>query len=659
MNMHTKSRLFAALLTTVWTTLAWAQMVNPVSWQSNVKLTGERSGEITLTATIDNGWHLYATELPAGGPQPTSVEWQRLEGVKLDGKLSTTPAPQRQHDPTFDMDLSWWTGRAVLRQRFTITDPKYAIEGQVRYMACNDVTCTSPATEPFSFSGNLPNADKTADDSEAGDTAKADSDSTAAPAPTVAPETDTWAPVTAAAQSEQAQVSQGSLWYVFWACFGGGLLALLTPCVWPIIPMTVSFFLKRSGSRSKAIRNAVTYGLSIVVIYVALGLAVTAAFGPSTLNAIATSAVCNIVFFLLLVVFAISFFGGFEIKLPDSWGNRLDQAADRSTGLLSIFFMAFTLAIVSFSCTGPIIGTLLVEAASQGQRLAPAVGMLGFAIALAIPFTLFALFPSWLKQLPRSGGWMNTVKVVLGFIELALSLKFLSVADLAYGWHILDREVFLALWIAIFGLLGLYLLGIFRFSSDDKDDGSGIGVTRFFLALISLSFTAYLIPGLWGAPLRATSAFVPPLYTQDFNLYGGEVTQFDDYDEGMRAARQTGRPVFLDFSGYGCVNCRKMDGAVIDKTEVKQLLNERFVTIQLMVDDKTPLPQPRYVEENGRQTRLDTRGDLWSYLQRHKFQSNSQPYYVVLDANGQMRSGPFAYKEDVEAFVKFLEKGLE
>ncbi len=649
-----------------------AQIVNPVHWKSAVKMTDDTHGVVTFTATIDPGWHLYDTQLPDGGPVPTSVEWKTLDGVKLDGGLSKSPKPHEEHDATFDMTLRWWTGKATLSQRFTVTGEHYNIDGTVRYMACNDETCTAPSSEPFTFKGDVK---KPADDEPAADepAATADTaltataaDSAATPAPAAAL-ADTWAPVeasltaadgTTAADGQAAPASGMSLWHIFGLCFLGGLLALLTPCVWPIIPMTVSFFLKKSGSRAQSIRDAVIYGASIIVIYVALGLAVSAIFGASALNALATNAVCNIIFFLLLVLFAISFFGAFEIKLPDSWSSKMDGAAERTTGLLSIFFMAFTLVIVSFSCTGPIIGTLLVEAASQGSSMGPAIGMLGFAIALAIPFTLFALFPSWLKKLPRSGGWMNTVKVVLGFLELALSLKFLSVADLAYGWHILDRETFLALWIAIFGLLGLYLLGMFRFESDGEPQGSGVGVTRFMLGLVSLAFTAYLVPGLWGAPLRATSAFVPPLSTQDFNLYGGELTQFDDYDQGMAAAAQQGKPVFVDFSGFGCVNCRKMEGAVLDRDEVKQLITERFVTIQLMVDDKTPLPQPRYVEENGRQVELTTTGDLWSYLQRHKFGANSQPYYVILDPQGNLLSGPFAYKEDVPAFLDFLRKGL-
>ena len=650
---------------------AFAQIANPVKWKTAVKMTDATNGVVTFTATIDAGWHVYGTNIPNGGPQPTAVKWNN-EGVKLVGGLTPNKPAHKQHDETFDMDLSWWSGSVTLTQKFTVTAPSYKIEGSIVAMACDDENCTPPTSEPFSFKGTAnvstpaeevnPNVAQVAPSAVAPDTMpispalKADSSSGI----TIASQAQLWAPVKPVdnASSDVEDVSDSSLWYIFWACFLGGLLALLTPCVWPMIPMTVSFFLKKSGSRSKAISNAVTYGLSIIVIFLLLGICFTALLGASALNALATSAGCNLLFFALLVVFAISFFGAFEITLPESLSNKMDSTAGKTTGLLSIFFMAATLVIVSFSCTGPIIGTLLVEAASRGSILGPVVGMTGFAIALAIPFTLFALFPSMLKKMPKSGGWLNTVKVVLGFIELALSLKFLSVADLAYGWHILDRETFLALWIAIFGIMGLYLLGVFRFNSDGESRTPGIGVTRFFLALVSLSFTIYLVPGLWGAPLKATSAFVPPLYTQDFNLYGGEQVEYDDFDAGMKAAAEQGKPVFVDFSGYGCVNCRKMEGAVLDEADVKKTIAEGFVTIKLMVDDKTPLPTPMTVEENGRKYALTTVGEKWSYLQRHKFSSNSQPYYVVLDTDGQLLSGPFAYNEDKEAFLAFLRRGL-
>lgn len=650
---------------------AFAQIFDPVKWKSAIKMTDATNGVVTFTATVDAGWHVYGTQLPAGGPEPTSVHWNN-QGVKLVGGLTPSKAAHKQHDETFDMDLSWWTGSVTLSQKFTVTAKEYKIEGSIRYMACDDENCTPPKSESFSFKGTAAQAPVA--EAVQAPTANATSVDTAAtlaqPVATVgtadsavaSPTHDQlWAPVTAIEgdNADVEDIADRSLWYIFWACFLGGLLALLTPCVWPMIPMTVSFFLKKSGSRAKAITNATTYGLSIIIIFLLLGICFTVLFGASTMNALATSAWCNLLFFALLVIFAISFFGAFEITLPQSLSNKMDSTASKTTGMLSIFFMAATLVIVSFSCTGPIIGTLLVEAASRGNVMGPVVGMTGFAIALAIPFTVFALFPTMLKKMPKSGGWLNTVKVVLGFIELALSLKFLSVADLAYGWRILDRETFIALWIAIFGVMGLYLLGMFRFKRDGEPKSSGIGVTRFFLALVSLSFTAYLVPGLWGAPLKATSAFVPPLYTQDFNLYGGEQVEYDDFDEGMKAASAQGKPVFIDFSGHGCVNCRKMEGAVLDEAKVKKMISEDFVTIKLMVDDKTPLQQPMVVQENGKQTTLTTVGDKWSYLQRHKFNSNSQPYYVVLDQQGGLLSGPFAYNEDVDAFIAFLKRGAK
>ena len=472
-----------------------------------------------------------------------------------------------------------------------------------------------------------------------------------------AEDADLWAPVVYETESSENSQS-GSLWYIFFTCFLGGLVALVTPCVWPMIPMTVSFFLKKGKSNAKGIGDAFTYGISIIVIYVGLGLLITLIFGASALNALSTSAVCNIIFFLLLVVFAISFFGAFEIALPSSWSNKIDSTAEKTTGLLSIFFMAFTLVLVSFSCTGPIIGTLLVEAVSSGSQLGPAVGMFGFSLALAIPFCLFAMFPGWLQKAPKSGSWMNTVKVVLGFVELALSLKFLSVADLAYGWHILDREVFIVLWIAIFGLMGMYLLGQFQFAHYGKADSS-IGVFRFFLAMISLSFAAYLVPGLWGAPLKGVSAFVPPLFTQDFNLYGHEFVEYDDFDEGMAVAAKEGKPVLIDFSGYGCVNCRKMEGAVLDNADVHAMIEDNFVMIKLMVDEKKPLPEPITVEEYGKKITLETYGDRWSYLQRYKFNANAQPYYVIVNDRGELLSGPFSYDENIPKFVQFLQKGMK
>lgn len=648
-----------------------AQIAEPAKWDMALKMTDDSHGEIIMSCKIDDGWHVYSNDInPEIGPQPLEVIWDKLEGIELTGTLKADKAPHTQYDEMFEAELSWWESAVKIRQAFKVTSTAYAIEGTLKFAACNDQNCIPPQKVPFDFSGSIAaKAPATAPEQPKETVASpvaatqdtiadnTESDTTATPVIQESIDTDLWAPVDFSDADDAAQ-SATSLWYIFIACFLGGFVALLTPCVWPMIPLTVSFFLKKGKSRARSITDALCYGASIIVIYLLLGLLVTAAFGPSSLNALSTSAVCNIIFFLLLVVFAISFFGAFDIRLPSKWANKMDATAERTTGMLSIFFMAFTLTLVSFSCTGPIIGTLLVEAATTGDKFGPAIGMLGFSLALAIPFCLFAMFPSWLQSAPKSGGWMNTVKVVLGFVELALSLKFLSVADLAYGWHILDREAFLALWIVIFGLLGLYLLGQFNFSHYGKPQ-NGIGTFRFFLAMISLAFTVYLIPGLWGAPLKGVSAFVPPLYTQDFNLYGEGFTEYDDYDEGMAVAAKEGRPVFIDFSGYGCVNCRKMEGAVLDDSNIKAMIEDNFVVIKLMVDEKRQLPEPIIVEENGKKVKLDTYGDRWSYLQRYKFQANAQPYYVILDEKGRLLSGPYSYDENIPKFSKFLQKGID
>lgn len=658
---------------------AFGQMFNPVSWSSELKMTGNDTGVLIFKAKIGAGWHMYSMNVdPDVGPTPLSVTFSSKDGVELDGQLAADRTPHTEYDDMFEANLSWWTGDVTLTQKFHATAPTFSISGNLRYSACNDQNCIPPSKESFEFSGkaivaktpavaSLPEV-KTSPENEETTLSVVEADgvptdtAAAYSAPLVSAtdtsvESDLWAPVSAVAENEDEE-SGGSLWYIFFACFLGGFVALLTPCVWPMIPMTVSFFLKKGKTSAKSIADACTYGISIIVIYLALGLCITAFFGASALNALSTNAVVNIIFFLLLVVFAISFFGAFDIKLPSSWSNRIDNTAEKTTGILSIFFMAFTLTLVSFSCTGPIIGTLLVEAASTGDKLGPAVGMFGFSLALAIPFCLFAMFPSLLQRTPRSGSWMNSVKVVLGFIELALSLKFLSVADLAYGWHILDREVFIVLWVIIFILLGWYLLGQFNFAHYGKADSS-VGVFRFFLAMISMSFAVYLVPGLWGAPLKGVSAFVPPLFTQDFNLYGHEFVEYDDFEEGMKVAAAEHKPVLIDFSGYGCVNCRKMEGAVLDDQAVHTLIEDNFVVIKLMVDEKKALPQPITVEEYGKKVTLDTYGDKWSYLQRHKFNANAQPYYVVLNDKGEMISGPFSYDENIPKFVNFLEKGIK
>ena len=619
----------------------------PITWDNSFEMVSDTEAVASFTATIDNGWHLYSTQLPDGGPSPTVVVWDKISGLEPTGDLTPDHAPIEKVDEMFELTLSWWEQKVTLTQHFKVTDPSTVhLEGYVEYSSCNDETCIPPTKEPFTFSGNASAA--TTDNASEQDAANAQL-SAASELPA------TWTPVdTSGAEDSQS----GSLWYIFLGGFLGGLLALLTPCVWPMIPLTVSFFLKKSGSRAKSILNASVYGLSIIIIYLLLGLIITLAFGASALNELSTNAVFNVFFFLMLVVFAISFFGAFDITLPSSWSNHIDSRAGNTTGFLSIFFMAFTLTLVSFSCTGPIIGPLLVEAATMGNMTGPAVGMFGFALALAIPFSLFSLFPSMLKEMPKSGGWLNSVKVVLGFIELALSLKFLSVADLTYHWHILDREVFVSLWIVIFFLLGIYLLGKLRFSHDSET--KTIGTFRFFLAMISLAFSVYLLPGLWGAPLKAISAFAPPLTTQDFNLYeGGKFIEFDNYDEALSYADEHSMPVFVDFSGFGCTNCRKMETAVFENSEVEKLIQENFVMVKLMVDDRKPLAQPMNVVENGKKLTLTTVGERWSYLQRYKFAANSQPYYVVVNSKGDMLSGPYSYNEDIEKFLNFLQKGVD
>ena len=633
-----------------------AQMHQPVTWDVKMEITGKNEAEIVFDATIERGWHLYDINIPAGGPNPTAVKWDngKMRNVEIVGGLVANRKAVEDIDFTFNMMLGTWEKSVTLRQKVKLLNANdYAVEGVISGQACNEQNCQLTKKE-FAFAKSNPVV--AVDDNKGEDLEVIEAGVPESHSETVVKEkSDYWNPVK---KVDVVQDEDTSLLYIFLGGFLGGLLTLLTPCVWPMIPLTVSFFLKKSDSKSKAIINALIYGVSIIVIYLLLGLIITLAFGPSTLNELATGAVFNVFFFVLLVFFAISFFGAFEITMPSKWTNAVSGKAGKTTGLFSLFFMAFTLVLVSFSCTGPIIGTLLVEAVSQGNIIGPAIGMFGFALALAVPFALFAMFPSVLKGLPKSGGWLSTVKVVLGFIELALSLKFLSVADLAYGWHILDREVFISLWIVIFALLGLYLLKVFRFSGEDDD--KGIGAFRLILATISLSFAMYLVPGLWGAPLKSISAFAPPLSTQDFNLYeSGKFQEYDDFDKGMDAAKEAGKPVFLDFSGYGCVNCRKMEAAVFDNQRIRSLIEENFVMITLMADDKRELPEILEINTDNGVEKMRTYGDLWSYLQRHKFGANSQPYYVVLDNEGNLLSGPAYYDENVDNFAKFLNVGIK
>ena len=665
--------------------VAQAQIQEPVKFKSELKTLAAGEAEIVFTATIDKGWHVYSTDLGDGGPISATFNVEKISGATVVGKLQPKGKEIASYDKLFEMNVRYFESTAQFIQKLKLTGGDYKIEGFLEFGACNDENCLPPTQVEFNFSGKaeaakgaavttpaekvtVPAEDTKPETQPASQTeTPADTASTGiiggADGPTdinVAGNIDLWKPVINDLQSYGETTSQEDMswFYIFITGFLGGLLALFTPCVWPIIPMTVSFFLKRSKDKKTGIRDAWTYGASIVVIYVTLGLAITLIFGASALNALSTNAVFNILFCLMLVVFAASFFGAFELTLPSKWSNAVDSKAEATSGLLSIFLMAFTLSLVSFSCTGPIIGFLLVQVSTTGSVVAPAIGMLGFAIALALPFTLFALFPSWLKSMPKSGGWMNVIKVTLGFLELAFALKFLSVADLAYGWRILDRETFLALWIVLFALLGFYLLGKIKFPHDDDDTKVGVG--RFFMALFSLAFAVYMVPGLWGAPLKAVSAFAPPMQTQDFNLYNNEVhAKFDAYDLGMEYARQHGKPVMLDFTGYGCVNCRKMELAVWTDSKVSDIINNDYVLITLYVDNKTPLTSPVKVTENGRERTLRTVGDKWSYLQRVKFGANAQPFYVLIDNEGRPLNKSYSYDEDIPKYIEFLQTGLE
>mgnify|MGYP003213116970 CR=1 FL=1 len=671
--MKKKFLLSCLLIITAWLP-SFAQIQEPVKFKTELKTISDTEAQIVFTGNIDAGWHVYSTDLPSGGPISATFNVEKIQGAELMGKLTPQGKEIENFDKVFEMKLRYFENTATFVQKFKITDASYQIEGYLEYGACNDENCLPPTEVPFSFSGKGNAATATVATSETkaetvnqpaaensvAETTAIDSAATVALSDNETSVQDYWTPVIKELNSYGETTSQQdrSWIYIFFAGFIGGLLALFTPCVWPIIPMTVSFFLKRSKDKKKGIRDAWTYGASIVVIYVALGLAITLIFGASALNALSTNAVFNILFCLMLIIFAASFFGAFELTLPSKWSNAVDSKAEQTSGLLSIFLMAFTLSLVSFSCTGPIIGFLLVEVSTTGSVIAPAIGMLGFAIALALPFTLFAMFPSWLKSMPKSGGWMNVIKVTLGFLELAFALKFLSVADLAYGWRILDRETFLALWIVIFGLLGFYLLGKIKFPHDDDDNTTS--VPRFFMALISLAFAVYMVPGLWGAPLKAVSAFAPPMQTQDFNLYNNEVhAKFDDYDAGMEYAKRNGKPVMLDFTGYGCVNCRKMEAAVWTDPKVSKLMTDDYVLITLYVDNKEPLPEHIKVMENGKERTLRTVGDKWSYLQRSKFGANAQPFYVLIDNEGKPLNKSYSYDEDIDKYVDFLQTGLD
>lgn len=632
-----KRKVFTLLLAFV-SIIVSSQIIEPVKWEVSHEMKDDNVVEVTFIARMDTGWHLYSQFLDNSGPLPTTFNYDNLNKAVLKGETTSQSKVITEYDPNFETELSWYVHKAVFKQLFQVESDDYSISGNISYMACNDESCINPS--PYEFSIGKVSKSETPVEAVSSDDAPLS--------------TGIYAPVTDQFDNTgESSSSQTSFWTIFILGLLGGFIALFTPCVWPIIPMTVSFFLKRGDSTSKGKRDAILYGISIIVIYLVLGLLVTGIFGASALNSLSTNAGFNIFFFLLLVLFAVSFFGAFEIALPASWSSKIDAKAESTSGILSIMLMAFTLVLVSFSCTGPIIGTLLVQAAS-GSWLGPAIGMFGFALALALPFSLFATFPSMLKKVPRSGGWMNTLKVVLGFLELALSLKFLSVADLAYGWGILDRETFIVLWVIIFALLGLYLLGKIQLPHDDKIEK--ISVTRLFLAIVSLSYALYLVPGLWGAPLRSASAFAPPMSTQDFNLYEDEVhPDAHDFEIGFQIANKENKPLLLDFSGFGCVNCRKMEASVWTDDNVSRLLKEDYVLVTLMVDDRTPLIKPITIRENGKEITLKTVGEKNSYIQRNKFGANAQPYYIILDVEGNALANPYTFDENPDNFVRYLE----
>ena len=670
----------------------------PVTFEENVIVNGA-DGTIEFEAYIEDGFHLYSTNIPEGGPSPMEVNYSLVEGAEIVGELTPSDGAVTEMDQMFEMMVSYFSESAVFTQKVKFLGGKYRIKGTLRFQSCSDSNCV-PGRYDFDITGEAvvekpvvkevakPAAPAVKKEEKPAAPVKKEPVQPAKKAEEVAPvvvaqpvapvveeakpaevvavaenkkENSLWEPVVEviAMQNEAEETSNRSIWITFILGFGGGLLALLTPCVWPIIPMTVSFFLKRSKGRKQAIREALIYGASIIVIYLVLGLAVTLIFGAGALNALSTNAVFNIIFCLMLLIFGASFLGGFEITLPSSWTNKIDEKAGNTSGLLSIFFMAFTLTLVSFSCTGPIIGFLLVEVSTSGEIFGPAVGMLGFALALALPFTLFALFPSLLKQTPRSGSWMNTIKVVLGFVEIAFALKFFSVADLSYHWGLLDRETFLALWIALFAILGLYLLKIVRLPHDDEDDKKA-SVPGFFMGLVSIAFAIYMIPGLWGAPCKAVSAFAPPMSTQDFSLYDNSFhPHVDDYELALEMGRREGKPVLLDFTGHGCVNCRNMEASVWSDDRVIDMMRDDYIVASLYVDDRTPLAEPFEVEINGKMVMLETVGDKWTYLQGHRFGANAQPFYVLVDADGNPLCGSYSFNLDVDAYINFLEKGLK
>ncbi len=668
-----KSYIICCFLTTLFlskfTQSTHAQILEPVKWSFSAERISSDKAELIFKAKIDKTWHLYGTSIPEGGPIATSFNYTADKSkYELSGKVSE-PAGKSKFDPNFEMELKLFDKEATFKQKIKVkTTEAFKIKGYVEFMCCDDSRCLPPTEAPFEFK-----IEKSTAALAVSDTLKADTATTADTSASQTTQT-----VTSSSPDKPAKEKSGILW-IFLFGFLGGLLALVTPCVFPMIPMTVSFFLRGKKSRRKAITDAAVYGISIIIIYVVLGLGISMIFGANALNAMATNPIFNVFFFLLLVVFAISFFGVFELQMPSKWTNALDSKADKTSGFISIFFMAFTLVLVSFSCTGPIIGTLLVEAAVSGKTLSPFMGMLGFSIALAIPFTLFAIFPSWLQSMPKSGGWLNAVKVVLAFILLAFSLKFLSTADLVGQWNLLSRPVFLAVWIVIFALLGFYLLGKLKFSHDS--DMPHVPIARLFMALAVFAFVVYMFPGMFGAPLKPISSFLPPMTTQDFVMTaGGDMSPsdlpegkhvkkgahglitFTDYNEGLAYACEKDKPIFLDFTGLGCVNCKKMEADVWADSRILKILRNDYVIISLYVDDRTELPEnEQYISTlGGKERKIRTVGQKWSDFQATKFGVNSQPYYVLIDNKEQkLVEEAFSFNTNADAFLAFLESGLK
>ena len=609
----------------------------PVTAVNGIDYIASDTIRLTFDLNISDGWHVYSTDIPQGGPTSAEITFDSIIGVEPVNTLQFVGKEITNDDPVFGMKVSFFEHNVRFYQVLHITDSNWNVEGVLTYGACDDSQCLPPQRIEFSHSG--------------GATANATDPVVISSAETDLSQLEgfdynTWKPVKIG--SPAGSDNKNNLWGLFLTSFLGGLIALFTPCVWPVIPMTVSFFLKRTSKRQKAIADAIIYGLSIIAVYLLLGLAITVIFGANALNALATNAIVNILFFLILIAFALSFFGLFEITLPSGWSTGTDRKAS-AAGIGGIFFMALTLTIVSFSCTGPIIGFLLVDAASTGSIMAPAIGMFGFSVAMAIPFTLFAMFPGWLQSIPKSGSWMDKVKVTLGVIELAFSLKFLSVADMAYGWGILPRDLFILLWILMALFLGLYLLGILGKKKNRP------GIAGIIAGIASVTFAILLIPGLWGAPLKTISAFSPPMSTQILNRTKQAVEpQYTDYNESLKSAAISGKPVLIDFTGYGCVNCRKMEASVWTDPRISGIINDRYILVSLFVDDKTPLKQTVSVVENGTKVKLRTVGDKWSMLQRYKFGANAQPFYVIVDSEGRLLKGPYTFDPNVDHFLSFL-----